>query len=478
MSYSLTAPQVARMLGHWRAQGPAYLDLAGAFEVLIADGRLPAGARIPAERALATQCGISRNTVTAAYRLLRERGRLASDRGAGSFVRAPRAARSVQAAAASTVGRHPGTDVDLTVDALPIPQGVLVPAVREVSADLGRYADGLQPGHDLMGLPELRREIAAGFTQRGVPTGPEEILVTGGAEHGLGLVLRLLSRPGEAVLTDSPTHPAVLDLTRALNRRLLTVGLAPDGWDADVWESVLHRERPRLAYLAPDFHHPTGMVMPAAIRAAIARAAVRSGTHLVVDESVRDLALDGPPLPPPLAGPQVITVGTLSSSCWAGLRVGWIRAAEPVVTRLAGLRHLVDGGNSLLTQLVGLRVLESYPPLLAERRQLLLHRRLLLAELLAEYLPDWRYRLPHGGLALWVDLGHRVGPPLARAAAERGVRVLTGGRFGVDGTFEDHLRIPFTADESALESACARLARAWQDVGRAGTARHRVHAAA
>jgi len=479
LSYALTASQVARMLGDWRAAGPAYADLAEAFQVLISDGRLPAGARIPAERSFAAQCGLSRNTVTAAYRILRDRGFLASGRGAGSFVRLPDTGRRTRIPG----GGAPDTAadlLDLTVASLPAPEAVLGEAVRRASGDLGRYSH--LDGYDLAGVPELRRAIADGFTARGVPTDPAQILVTAGADHALGLIIRLLSRPGEAVMTDSPTYPNVLDLTRALNRRPLTVGLGADGWNIDVWRSALRQESPRLAYLMPDYHNPTGLVMPDAARSALVEAARRSGTYLVVDEAQRELALDGPPAPRAMASystpDHVITIGTMSKTCWAGLRVGWIRASASLVSRLIGLRNLVDTGNSLLTQLIGLRVLESNDSLLRERRDLLLERRRVLVDLLTGEFPEWGFAVPHGGLSLWVDLGAPLGSPLAQAAARRGVKILSGGRFGVDGTLERHLRLPFAADPQTLVEGCERLADAWREVRLAGRGRRRVAAAA
>jgi DNA-binding transcriptional MocR family regulator len=463
LSYTLTVPQVIRMLGQWRGAGPAYTDLAEALQALIGDGRLPAGARVPAERTLAAQCGVSRNTVTAAYQLLRERGFLASGRGAGSFARLPEGAeRPLPGPAAES----PAGSIDLAVASLPAPEAVLGAATLRASGDLVRYSH--LHGNDVAGVAELRRALAADFSRRGAPTAPEQILVTAGARHALGLIIRLLSRPNDAVLTDSPTCPSVLDLTRAMGRRVLTVGLDAEGWHTDVWQSALRQESPRLAFLVPDHHNPTGLVMPDAARGALVAAARDSGTYLVVDEALRELALDGAPAPRPMAGDaaaeHVITVGTLSKTCWAGLRVGWIRASIPVVNRLIELRSRVDTGNSLLTQLIGLRVLEHHELLLGQRREQLRERRQLLTGLLARDLPQWRFSPPAGGLSLWVDLGAPVASALTRAAARRGVAILPGGRFGMDGTLERRIRLPFTADERALTEGCARLADAWRDV--------------
>lgn len=102
----------------------------------------------------------------------------------------------------------------------------------------------------------------------------------------------------------------------------------------------------------------------------------------------------------------------------------------------------------------------------------------MLVDLLARDFPDWRFTLPHGGLSLWVDLGARLGSPLAQAAGRRGLEILSGGRFGVDGTLESHIRIPFVADERTLVAGCGRLAEAWREVQLTGRGSRRTQAAA
>ena len=70
----LSARTLAAMLGDWRGAGPAYSTLADRIRLLVIDGRIPVDNRLPAERELADGLGLSRTTVTAAYRRLREVG--------------------------------------------------------------------------------------------------------------------------------------------------------------------------------------------------------------------------------------------------------------------------------------------------------------------------------------------------------------------------------------------------------------------
>ncbi|MGB3353813.1 MAG: winged helix-turn-helix domain-containing protein, partial [Mycobacterium sp.] len=89
---SLDVDLLARELGNWRTSsrsGPAYHGLADAVRLLIVDGRLPVGARLPSERALAEVLHVSRTTVTAAYTQLRDDGYLNARRGARSTTALP-----------------------------------------------------------------------------------------------------------------------------------------------------------------------------------------------------------------------------------------------------------------------------------------------------------------------------------------------------------------------------------------------------
>src|SRR4051812_42290407 len=98
MTATMRGAQLARLLGRWHAlparrRNPDYIALAGAVRGLLSDGRLPLGVRLPAERELAECLEISRTTVSAAYRELRETGHLTSRRGAGSWTTLPRGHR-------------------------------------------------------------------------------------------------------------------------------------------------------------------------------------------------------------------------------------------------------------------------------------------------------------------------------------------------------------------------------------------------
>ncbi len=467
MTSALQGPQLARILGRWHTgRGlPDYAALAAAVRGLLTDGRLALGVRLPAERELAAALGVSRTTVTAGYRLLRESGHLTSRRGAGSWTAMPGGARVGTSGFWSPVGA--GDVLDLSVAALAAPDE-LAPAAAAAVGDLPRYLNGT--GYYPSGLVELRAAVAEGYAARGLPTSPEQIMITSGVQHALDLAIRLLVAPAQRVLVESPTYPNALAAFAARRARVLTHNLSADGWDAELLLDALRQNQPRVAYLIPEFQNPTGHLMPTALRERLPAAAHASGTDLIVDESFVDLSLDVADMPPPLASfdrhARVLSIGGMSKPFWGGLRIGWVRAAAPLVQRLAALRVGVDMAGPVLDQLVAARLFGHLPAVVAARRALLCARREALSSAVRDRLPEWRFTPPAGGLGLWVELDAPVSSALSWAAESYGLRLAPGPRFGVDGTLERFLRLPFTLAEPELVEAVDRLAIARGDLDR------------
>jgi DNA-binding transcriptional MocR family regulator len=214
--------------------------------------------------------------------------------------------------------------------------------------------------------------------------------------------------------------------------------------------------------------------MRAADRAALAETCARAGVALVADETNAELRLDGPAPAAPLAaadpGGAVLAIGSMSKAAWGGLRLGWIRAAPRLVRELAATRADLDIASPVLDQLVGAELMADWDAVLASRRALLRPRRDALLAALAAHAPGWSARRPRGGLSAWVRLPAPVATRLAAAAARRGIVVTPGPSFSVDGTFERHLRLPFTLPPEDLDAAVRALAEIAAGLGPAAEA--------
>jgi DNA-binding transcriptional MocR family regulator len=467
----LSARALEAKLGEWRTGGSAYRGLADRIRLLALDGRLTAGTRLPAERELSERLELSRTTVTAAYRALRASGLLSSVRGSGSVVRLPRSGAGGFGASAE------GGVLDLSKATMPALIGLADVAAR-AAEDLVGHLNG--PGFDPVGIPELRAAIAERYRVRGLPTDPEQIMVTIGAQHALSLLARVFVSRGDRVLIEQPSYPHAVEALAAAGARLVPVSVTTGvsaGWDEPALLQALRGSNPVLAYLMPDFHNPTGQTMPAGQRERVIAAAARQGTVLIADETMGEMGIDRPEHFMPFAayaetdagasehGPgargTVVTVGSVGKTVWGGLRIGWIRAEPALIRRLVAARTATDMGTPILEQLIVTRLLPEMPAILERRRVELRDGRDHLEALLAERFPGWTVPRVNGGLTAWVNLGLPVSSQLALAARNHGLLVPAGPRFGVDGAFERFLRIPFCQGIDEMNRAVDALGLAW-----------------
>ncbi|GAA1990561.1 PLP-dependent aminotransferase family protein [Microbacterium pumilum] len=461
MDSRISARALSVALGGWRTREPAYEALADGIRLLCLDNRLAPRTALPAERELATALRLSRSTVAAAYRSLRETDHIASTRGSGSVTLPLRR-------------RDPGRDgvpdgaIDLqqaSPRAWPGLAGVIADVAGNAAALVGRA------GYDVVGRRELREAIADRYSRRGIPTTANEVLVTTGAQSAIHLVASVLLGRGDRVLIETPTYPHAADALRRSGARLVGVPvLTEHGWDLDRAEQAFARTLPTMAYLMPDFQNPTGRSMTSIERDAFLRAGERAGSVLVLDETTAELDIDrgaldcgfsdGDPM-------SVVRLGSLGKTVWGGLRVGWVRAEGDLVRRLVAARPAHDLGTPDFEQAVAAALLSDFDPILSQRSTLLHEGRDALVAALAEHLPEWGVPRVRGGLSLWIELDAALSPALVMDVRSRGVLLSAGPRFSVDGGHERHLRIPFTAPVDELQRAARTLAESWQHV-RAG----------
>ncbi|MDE3720610.1 PLP-dependent aminotransferase family protein [Nocardiopsis sp. N85] len=476
MGDPIRADGLSSLLGRWAAgRGPLYRLLASRIRSLTEEGTLAPGTGLPAERPLAAHLSVGRGTVVRAYDLLRDEGVLVRRRGSGTAV-APRAVPEPDAGGVPRYGmaflgmfeEPPPASLVLTCAAPDSPPPELGRAYREAVGRLAGFSDDI--GYHPAGLRELREAIADRFTVRGLPTTPEEVLVTSGAQQALDLLVGCHVLPGDTVVAERPTYPGALALFDEAAAVVRTVDTGPEGVDVPALLAAM-ADRPALTYLVPSFHNPTGTVLAPLYRRRIAAAAGAHGLLVVDDETMVDLGFEGSP-PGPLAsypgGERIVTVGSLSKLAWGGLRVGWIRARPPVMERLRRAKALSDMGGDVVSQLAAASLLRDPDALVRRRRAELRTGHDRLAAELDRELPDWRYTPATGGQTLWVRMPHGDSASFAQVALRHGVALLPGAALCAGGGGEAWLRLPFLAPEETLATAVRRIADAWEHYRSAG----------
>lgn len=476
-NWSELVPDVPAALGDWPAgPGPLHAKLADGLRAAIARGALPAGARLPPERALAAALAVSRSTVVAAYDRLRSEALLVSRQGSGTRVapglRRPPGDGAVPGARGESVFRHlvegPGEMISLGCAIAPCH-----PAVAEALASLegGEVAAALaSPGYHPLGLPSLRSALADLHTREGVPTRPEQILVTTGAQQAVSVAAALFVRPGETVVVESPGFPSVHDVFRAGGARLASVPVDGEGVVVEEIRHLARRMPVAAVFVMPSFHNPTGVALSAGRRRRLAALAAELGIPVLEDNALEHARLGVVPPPPvgALGDGPVVGIGSLSKVLWGGLRVGWVRASEEMVGRLVRVKVRHDLGTGVVDQLVAARLVPSLERLRDQRQAELLAAVDHLGGLLARRLPGWAWERPQGGPSLWVRLPWGDADTYAQVALRHGVEVVPGSAMAPGGTHRDHLRVPFTLDRP--EVLVERLGAAWDAYAPGGAA--------
>lgn len=477
MSNRATSAKVARTgahrsladeIGDWSGgTGPLYRQLATAIARAIERGSIAHGSRLPAERALAVAISVSRGTAVAAYDQLVGDGLIERRRGSGTYAVGPGtlalpAGREGSALVARLVDRSAGTSdvVDLSISvlhdagALP-PGGVTTADLVEVVPDTG---------YSPWGLTGLRAAVADLLGGWGLPTQPEQVVITTGAQQAISIAAACWVRPGDVVVVDDPTYPGAVSAFTAAGAELVGVPVDAVGVQPGPLRAAL-AGRPALVYLQSTLHSPTGVVLAEGRRAAIAALLADARVPLVEDVALAGLAWSAGPPPIAAHAPEqpIAVVGSLSKLLWGGLRLGFVRAPEPVALRFARVKATHDLGSSIVSQLLAERVLRSpdWPRRAMVRNDALRSGYRLLASLLAARLPSWRWVEPSGGLSLWVQLPLPIARPFAELALRHGVAVATADALSSTDGHADRIRLSFARPDADLRLGVDRLAAAW-----------------
>lgn len=485
--YAIGSVALIDLLGNWASgSDPLNEQLAAALARAIERGDLAAGSRLPSERELAVALGLSRTTIVLAYGRLRDAGLVRSRQGSGTRVvgtaRAGRPAsgliqpyvlpdrpgphRPAVGLMATVPGWLPGEPdermIEMTIGALRGGQVVLDATRQMVDEDLAAILDDF--GYRPVGLSSLRREIANHFGEQGVPTDPAQIIVTSGAQQAIDLIAHELVGRDGIVLLENPTYVGAVDAFRAAAGRMIPVPGDDHGMRTDLAAAAVASTAVRAVFVVPTYQNPTGTVLPEERRRDLARLAADSGT-LIVEDLTPDIGL-GRGVPPPIAAfdraGRVLTIGSLSKVGWGGLRVGWIRAPQPLVQGLISRKTITDHGTSTIVQAIARRVLQQRDRLAEQTLIEAASRSSIVVRGIRELLPDWELTEPSGGLSIWVRLPGADASEFARVAAEHGVVVRPGPAFSPDGGCREYLRLAVGEEPERLEEAVRRLATAWE----------------
>ena len=426
----------------------------------ISDGRLPAGARLPTVRQLASDLGVTRLTIQNAYAELQTAGWIESTVGRGTYV-----SHDVNGHSFGRGMVAPMTPDGVINDILQLNQIVGLRSMASASpdprlfpaeefwsaiADLQSEAIAMVSYSSSQGDPQLRVEISQDLAERGIDVTPDEVLVVAGVTQGLALISRTLAQVGDCILVEQPTYLGLLHTLKLHGVNAIGVPLDDEGPILAEMEQAILQHRPRFFYTVPTFQNPTGRCMSLDRRLALIDLCSTYGVIIVEDDIYGRLAYDAPS-PPPLytldKRGQVIFVSSYSKVLMPGLRLGFVIAPQRWADRLLSLRRATDLCSPTLLQRTlalflrngGLkRHLRRVLPIYRERRNTLV------TALQRNLPPSIEWHQPQGGFCAWLTMpSYHPFTDLEQALLRQGWAVTPGEVFLAEPAQQKSIRICF-----------------------------------
>lgn len=439
----------------------AYEQIRRQIAELVRDGLLEAGEKIPSVRELARSLGVSVKTVYSAYEALAAENIIATRHGSGTYITAqPGVALGVNLRTREEMGgpvselppmrwepyffkseffgvprskRHTGDLIQLS-RATPDPSLFPFERIKQVATNMLWYPKEFFFDYgNVQGYQPLVEYLEKEMALSGVPMaeGQSDIILTGGFQRALALVLGRVLKPGQKVAIESPSYANILSLLAASGIDHVPIPVDESGMDTEYLAGVLAQGEVRAVITVPTYHNPTGITMTQDRREHLLRLAARYRLPIIEDDWGRLLRYEGE-APPPLkamdAGGYVIHIGTFSKCFLPGLRIGWITSPSALAIPLLYTKVGADVGDSFFLQALLYEFITRGHFAKHIRRSVKEYkrRRNVMCKLLKELLPSGcSFKTPAGGLSVWVKLPeHLLSLPLLGLAREAGVEYL------------------------------------------------------
>jgi GntR family transcriptional regulator/MocR family aminotransferase len=364
---------------------PLHRQLHERIRSTILSGALGSGTRLPSSRTLATDIGVSRNTVELAFSQLEAEGFLIRKVGAGTYVasaipaleRVPRKTRVAAMPPAPKPGKEPlsmrgrlvvntasRAELWIRSTARPLAPRALESPNRRLFARgfpslpsfplrtwrrlMARHSRLWQSESLYYGFPggyrPLREAVVTYLaTARGVTCDWRQIIILTSTQQALDLAARLLLDPGDSVWMEEPGYLGAWAALHSTGARIIPVPIDAEGLNVDA--GIAMAPAARLAYVTPSHQFPVGVTMSLRRRLALLEWAARTSAWIIEDDYDSEFRYTGRPLAALQAldaGGRVIYTGTFSKVLFPALRVAYVVVPEGLVEAFAAARSIVD----------------------------------------------------------------------------------------------------------------------------------------
>lgn len=315
--------------------GAKYKRLAEVMERRILDGSIEGGAKLPPHRSLADRLGVTIGTVSRAYAELERMGLVVARVGDGTFVRQRDLERKRDIGFSNFVEERPEQfDMSRNMHIPGAETSLLAQSLLELARNPQTLAEMTLYTPDA-GLPRYRQAGARWLAHGDFRPQAEQVLCLNGGQHGLLCTLMALLRAGDTLITEQLTYPGLISAARMLGIKLLGAAMDEEGLIPAALDELCRQHRISALYCTPTLQNPTTGVLSVARREALVAVCREHNLLIIEDEAHAVLVEDRPPPLSFFAPERSVLIGSLSKAVAAGLRVGYLHAPVPLISRIA-----------------------------------------------------------------------------------------------------------------------------------------------
>jgi 2-aminoadipate transaminase len=354
-------------------------------------------------------------------------------------------------------------------EAFPAAEMAVIAAEIFANDAAGALQYGISEGYGP--LRERTRERVR--VKHGIGRAGDDLIITSGAQQAVELAAKALLNEGDTVICEDPSFIGSLNALRSYGVKLVGVPCGGAGMDLDGLERAF-REHPeaKMVYTIPTFQNPTGEVMPLAARKRLLELAAKYDAAVLEDDPYRELRYDGEDVPAIKSMDtegRVIYAGSFSKIVAPGIRLGFALAPAPLIAKMTAAKQVSDVHSNLFFQILVERYMARHDldAHIARCRDLYRTRRDVMDAALKRHMPGVRWRVPEGGLFLWIELpGGIDGTDFCRRAKERKVMAVPGSAFLTDeGGFSGAARLNFSLPSpEQIETGVSRLGETYLEM--------------
>jgi len=373
-----------------------YQLIAAQLGSLIDSGKYPPGSKLPAHRELAKELQSTAVTVSKAYQLLAELGKIESFVGRGSYVGNTSLNSVIQAQEDDTVLNFSILQPCLQQNIQALQQQFTQQFSALDNPQLFGYSENT-------GLLEHRRAGAKWCAQYGLEVAnADQLILTNGAQNALASIIALYSKEGDYIALEAQTYPGILAICKYMGRKVLPIAMDEQGMLPQALMQQCKICKPRMVIVVPSQQNPTAATMGHARREALAKVIAEQDVWLVEDEIYAFLNTVKMPAISNFVAEKSFYISSLSKAISPGMRCGYLRVPESQYSTLVDyIRATLWLPSPFMFEVASAMIDSGNAFRWAEQQKMIAAQR---QRLVTQYLSDYRLQRQRSSYSCWLHL--------------------------------------------------------------------------